>query len=113
MVLRYDSGHHDHLGKQAVRFRDLGKDRGLLSAAGLSVDRNIFRISSKSGYVFPDPAKGLHDIRDTCIRGIPVFLPESGKVQMSESIQPMVERYENHIVPAGQIESVIAFLLNR
>ena len=111
--LRNHTGHHNRLCKQSICFRNLAQYGYLSTAAGLSQDGHILRVTTKLRDVVTHPTKCLNQIRHPDIIRIRILRSEIRHIQISKRIQSMIDRNKDHIIELCQIKSIIAFLLNR
>ena len=98
--------------EQAGSFRDLAQDSDLSAASGLAEDRYIIGITAKAGNIISHPAKGFNQISHAHIDTVMIFFSEIRQIQITESIEPVVHTNNDHVIQFGQIETIIADLLD-
>ena len=88
---------HDALMEQAVRRRGLHQRPDLHTAAGLTENRNILRVSAECRDIVMYPLQCSYHICVSCIRRIFVFFAKRREIEITEDIQPMVHGNNNDI----------------
>ena len=88
---------HDALMEQAVRRRGRHQRPDLHTAAGLTENRNILRVSAECRDIVMYPLQCSYHICVSCIRRIFVFFAKRREIEITEDIQPMVHGNNNDI----------------
>ena len=98
--------------EQALGLGNLPQHGDLCPAAGLAEDSHVAGVAAKLCDIVPHPAQGLNQVGHAHVYGVPVLIPEGGHVKVAEGVEPVVYRYDHHIVQLCQIIAVVANLLN-
>ena len=83
------------------------------TAARLTENRDVCRITAELCDVVPHPAQRVNEVIDTDIVRIAVFLPIGGEVEMSEHIQTMINGNNDNVALTAEIGTVIGGNLSR